>query len=260
MVLAIVLGLAGAHASSSAEVTMRSELALPLLEAEADGQAPVLILAQRVIDRSWGLPEGAPPPVAAPGMESEGRAFALSAALPGAGQLSNGEMSGVWFALAELAGWTTHWVYSREAARGRDEADAYVGVPADTASAWSFERWQQAGTGRETSQLETLYAGDKDAFYTLIVREPGYIDGWAGPDPAQKRADFQHLRDLADGDTRRMRGSEKALWLNHLVAAFDALRAARIHNLPIRRNLELHIKSSWRGSGPAMTAMLERRF
>lgn len=259
-VVLIAYGLFGAHASSRAEVTMHSELALPLVEAETTGQAPVLILAQRVIDRSWGLPEGTPPPVPVPGMLSEGRALALSAVLPGAGQLYSGELGGLWFALAEMAGWTSHWLFTREADRGRDRADAFAGIPADTGSTWSFERWQQGGAGRDPAALEALYAGDKDAFYNLIAREPGYIDGWAGPDPARTRADFQHLRDLSDASVQRARASEKVIWLNHMVAAFDALRAARIHNLPIRRNLELRIKSSWRGDGPTMTAVIERKF
>ena len=256
----IAFGVFGVHASSRAEVTMRSDLALALVESGPAGQAPVLILAQRVIDRSWGLPEGTPPPAPVSGMLSEGRALALSAVVPGAGQLYGGELSGLWFALAELAGWTSHWVFIRDADRGRDRANAFAGVPADTGSAWSFERWQRAGAGRDPVALEALYAGDRDAFYNLIAREPGYIDGWAGPDPARTRADFQHLRDLSDGSVRRARACEKVIWLNHVVAAFDALRAARIHNLPIRRNLELRIKSSWRSSGPTMTAVIERRF
>jgi hypothetical protein len=83
----------------------------------ASDAAPELILAQRVIDRAWGLPEGAPPPAPVPGLISEGRALALSAAIPGAGQLYAGEASGLLFALAEVAGWTTHWLFDRDARR-----------------------------------------------------------------------------------------------------------------------------------------------
>jgi hypothetical protein len=193
-------------------------------------------------------------------MISEGRAVALSAVVPGAGQLYAGERSGLLFVLAEIAGWTSHWLYTRDARRESERADQFVGVPADTASAWSFERWQMAGSGRDLAPLQALYAGDREAFYNLITADPRYIDGWAGPDRTETRTDFQHLRDLSDGSQERARTSEKLLWLNHLVATFDALRAARIHNLPLRRNLELHIDSSWRGSGPTVTAMLERRF
>ena len=230
-----------------------------VVAAPADG-APVRILAQRALDRDWGPPAGVTPPAPPPGLVSEGRALALSAALPGAGQLYAQQMSGLWFALAEVAGWSTHWFFTREADKERDRANSFVGAPADTGSAWSFDRWANAGPGRDPGTLQALYVGDRDAFYNLIVRDPSYLDGWRGPQPQDTRADFQHLRDLSDGETDRARWSERALWFNHLTAAFDALRAARIHNLPIRRNYELQLKSSWHRGEPTVTAALERRF
>jgi hypothetical protein len=257
----LVIALAACEAGPAcAEVTMRSELSRAVVEPGARDEAPVLILAQRVIDRSWGLPEGTPAPAPVPGLLSEGRALALSAALPGTGQLYSGEASGLWFALAEIAGWSSHWLFVRDTRRQSAQADEFVGPPADPASAWSFDRWEKANAGRDPSGLEALYAGDKEAFYNLIVSDPSTFDGWAGPDPTATRTDFQHLRDLSDGSRQRLRTTDRLIWLNHLVAAFDALRAARIHNLPIRRNLELRIESSWHGAGPTMTASLERRF
>jgi len=258
-ILLLALGV-GPVRTAGAAVSMHSDLAPAMVAPAAADAAPELILAQRVIDRAWGLPEGAPPPAPVPGLLSEGRALALSAAIPGAGQLYAGETSGLLFALAEVAGWTTHWLFDRNARREREQADRFVGAPADPASAWSFDRWQKAHPTSDPASLEALYAGDKEAFYNLIVSDPGYIDGWSGPDPNATRTDFQHLRDLSDGSLDRVHASEKVIWLNHMIAAFDALRAARIHNLPIRRNLELHIESSWRRPGPTLTAALERRF
>ena len=246
--------------AADAEVTMHSELARAQVEPAKTDETPVLILAQRVIDRSWGLPEGTPPPAPVLGLLSEGRALALSAALPGVGQLYAGESGGLWFALAEIAGWGSHWLFVRGSRRERAQADEFLGTPSNPASAWSFDRWKAAHPGQDPSALEALYAGDKEAFYNLIVDDPGYFDGWGGSDPNATRADFQHLRDLSDGSVQRLRTTDKLIWLNHLVAAFDALRAARIHNLPIRRNLELHIESSWHGAGPTMSASLERKF
>lgn len=246
--------------AAGASVTMYSEFARAQVEPAKTDETPVLILAQRVIDRSWGLPEGAPPPAPVLGLLSEGRALALSSALPGVGQLYAGESSGLWFALAEIAGWSSHWLFVRDTRREGAQADQFVGMPTDPASAWSINRWQAAHPGQNPSALEALYAGDKEAFYNLIVNDPNYFDGWGGSDPNATRADFQHLRDLSDGSRQRLRTTDKLIWLNHLVAAFDALRAARIHNLPIRRNLELHIESSWHGAGPTMTAVLVRKF
>lgn len=243
-----------------ADVSARSELAPPAVEPSGSDAAPILILAQRTIDRSWGPLEGTPPAARVPDLLSEGDAWALSAALPGAGQWYAGQSSALWFALAEVAGWTSHWLFTRDANQQSEHADAFVGVPSDSASAWSFERWQSAVPGRDVTALEVLYTGDKNAFYNLIVRDPTYLDGWGGPDPNATRNDFQHMRDLSDASLGRARGASYVLWFNHVASAFDALRAVRIHNIPIRRNLELQLKSSWHGSGPTMTAVIERTF
>ena len=247
-----------AAADGRVEIGAPSELARPLIELHA--QEPVLILAQRAIERSWGPSEAGPTPAEAAGLKSEGRAVALSMALPGAGQIYAEQMSGVWFALAEIAGWTGHVLFTRDADRQRDKADGFVGVPTDSGSAWSYDRWLQAAPGRDPTGLEILYTGDKESFYNLIVRDDTYLDGWSGPDRAQTRADFQHFRDLSDGSLKRVRMTHGGLWFNHLAAAVDALRAARIHNLPIRRNLELQLKSSWQGGAPVVAAIVERKF
>ena len=150
LALALLAALAGlAPASARAALGAASALAPPLVQPARDGQTPVLILAQRAIDRAWGPLEGVTPPPPPPGMISEGRALALSAVLPGAGQLYSQQMSGVWFALAEVAGWTTHWLFTRNADRERDHAYAFAGAPTDTGSAWSFQRWANAAPGSE---------------------------------------------------------------------------------------------------------------
>jgi len=50
------------------------------------------------------------------------------------------------------------------------------------------------------------------------------------------------------------------VWLNHAVAAFDALRAARFHNLPLRRQMELQLSGRMRSHGGELRAALVRRF
>ena len=90
------------------------------------------------------------------------------------GQLYAGEASGLWFALAEVAGWTTHWMFDRDARRERDHAYQFAGAPSNPASAWSFDRWRQANAGGDPAPLEVLYAGDKEAFYNLIASDPSW--------------------------------------------------------------------------------------
>ena len=81
-----------------------------------------------------------------------------------------------------------------------------------------------------------------------------------GPLWAAKASNFLEIRTLARANFSRAREAAYALWLNHLLAAFDALRAARLHNLPLQHDLELRIKSSWRGGAPDLSAALVRRF
>jgi hypothetical protein len=241
-----------------AEVSARSELALARV---AGGESPDLLLAQRVLERDWGPENDSLEALQrAQGWRSEPVAFALSSAVPGAGQMYSGEGSGVWFALAEVAGWTARWFFHRNADRDRDKALQIAGNPADSTSGWSFSRWESANRTRRTAELEALYQADPGAFYALIANDPQYLDGWGGNDPAGTRDDFQHQRDLERAAIQRARGTEVALALNHLVSAWDALRLARLHNLPIRRNLDLELRGSWHRGGPTLLAVFERRF
>ena len=93
----------------------------------------------------------------------------------------------------------------------------------------------------------------------LIGRDPVYDSGWAqGPNPPKN--EFLSFLDGADDMLQRKRFATTALWVNHLAAAFDALRAARIHNLPLRQNLRIQVKTAWRAGSPALRASLEGRF
>lgn len=230
-----------------------SPVALPRM-ADAGG-APRLQLAQRVITRSWGPSEDSVyVVVSVPGWRSEGGALAMSALVPGAGQLYAGERSGWLFLLAEAGGWAAHLFLADRADARRDEAFAYAGDPTDPSSIWSLERWAQA-TGGDAGELARLYAADRDGFYSRI-REPRYADGFTSGDA---RANFESLQDSADRRRRYARYAVIGLMLNHAIAAFDALRAARIHNLPLRRNLELRIRPTL-GDGAGFTAALEGSF
>lgn len=222
---------------------------------------PELRLAQRTIEREWGpANDSLDLRKRAAGWKSEPFAFSASALLPGAGQAYAGENSAIWYALAEAAGWTARWFFRRDADRNRDDAVRIAGDPADSTSGWSFQRWEAGGSGRDASQLRALWIADRSAFYTLIGSDPQYLDGWGGADPSATRESFEHDRDLADSAVNRGRWSEIGLGVNHLFAAVDALRAARAHNLPVRRNLDLALRGHWGRRGPSVVAILERRF
>lgn len=232
-----------------------SELAL----AEVGGVTPGLLLAQRAIDRAWGPSDDSTyVEVNVPQWRSEGLAFGLSALVPGAGETYAGAHSGVWFALAEVAGWTTRWLYTHRGHQLEHDAAAYAGSPDDSTSRWSFTHWADATQG-DPSALRALYTGDRDAFYDRIAHDPTALAGWAG-NAAATRAEFTALHDVAGDRLRVARYAGAGLWINHLVSAFDALRAARLHDLPLRHGVGLRLRGGWEHGGVAMSASLRGTF
>ncbi len=223
-------------------------------------EEPGLLLAQRAIDRAWGQSEDSTYVVVdVPQWRSEGLAAGLSGAVPGVGEAYAGApRTGVWFALAEVAGWTTRWLYMRRGHQLEHDAAAYAGAPGDSTSRWSFARWEAATQG-DPSELEALYAGDRDGFYDRIAHDPAELAGWAG-DATATRAPYTALRDVAADRLRVGRYAGAGLWINHLVSAIDALRLARLHDLPLRRNLSLHLRGGWQQRGLAWSASLKRSF
>jgi hypothetical protein len=232
-----------------------SRLAYPALGSD---ERPVLILAQRAIERSWGASEESIYVERdIPDWRSEGWAAALSATLPGLGQAYAGdERRGLWFALAEVAGWVSRRVYRHRGAELGDLAARFAGAPDDSASRWSFARWQGA-TASDPAEIEALYRADRDAFYDLIANDPRYALGWGGED---SRTSFRRSRETAEVRLRFARYAGMALWLNHLAASVDALRAARNHNLPLLPSLELKTRTGLRSGRPTVTVAVERRF
>jgi hypothetical protein len=228
---------------------------VPAIQGE---ERPVLVLAQRAIERSWGPSEDSIyVEHDVPGWRSEGLAMAMSAVLPGAGQAYADETTrGLWFALAEAAGWITRQVYRQRGDELRGDAAVFAGLPQDSASAWSFERFRDV-TGSDTSELEALWAGDRDAFFERIATDARYTAGWDGE---ERRRHFAALREVSDDRLRFARYAGVVLWLNHLSAAVDALRIARAQNLPLAPRLSLKLKTDWRHGRPSVVATVVRRF
>lgn len=253
--LALALATACAASRSLCATLAGSKLALPVSTAPDGG-----LLAQRVIEREWGPSEDSLYHVVdVPGWKSEGGALALSALLPGAGQLHTGERSGWAFLLIETAGWVERSLANRAAGRRDDEARAFVGDPYDSTSGWSLARYEDAGGG-DAAYLERLWAGDREAYYRTLATDPTYAAGFAGVSPSNEQVRFNGLRSERDSKLRLARRMETVLWLNHLVAAIDALRAARIHNLPLRQQYQLRVAQKVRHGRPELRAALVRRF
>lgn len=254
LLAACAVALACAATAAHAAALTGSKLALPVATAPDGG-----LLAQRVLEREWGLAEDSTyREVDVPGWKSEGGAMALSALLPGAGQLYAGERSGWAYLLIETAGWVEHGIALRDADRRDDEARAFVGDPYDSTAGWSFARFE--ATGGDPGYIERLWNGDRESFYRMLANDPAYVGGFGGVSASNSQVRLNSLRASRDSKLRLSRSMEALIWLNHVVAAIDALRAARIHNLPLRQQYQLRIGQKFRHGRPEFRAALVRRF
>lgn len=247
--------LIAAHAAAAAPRVGAADLVSPLaLERGGSGGARDW-LAQRAIVREWPVP-GDSGVTLLPHGRSELGALIFSAAAPGAGQLYAGQTRGLYYAAAEVVGWLGWVVLRHKADDLRDQARGFAGSPTDSTSAWSFARYEQA-TSQDASNLRALYGADPDAFDQAIASDPRYAAGWAAP---QDRAEFSDLRQRSDRRLSQSRATEGALWINHVVSALDALRAARAHNRALGHGLELKTRGGWRDGRPDVQVAVERRF
>jgi len=223
-------------------------------------EVPELWLAQRSIDREWGPSDDSTyRTVDVKGWKSEGWAMVMSATVPGTGQLYVGESSGWLFLLGEALGWTGHYLVHDRAESLSHDAANYVGDPTDPNSTWSFARYE-AATGAPATQLQTLWNHDRDAYYQALATSTQYNAGFSGPDPEATHVTYQGIRSSSQDRFQQVHYFDVALMLNHVFAAFDALRAARAHNLPLEKNLDLQLKANLNKAGPELHAVLTRRF
>ena len=243
-----------AWASAALAGIVGSPLAVDLLITE-HGE-PQLWLAQRTIEREWTAPDD-PEALAShvAGGKSELGAASLSALLPGSGQLYVGEKSGYAFLLAEAVSWAGLLYYNHQSDDHHATVNSSLGSPADSASAWSFQRY--ATRGGDPARLEALYQADQPAFYDAIASDPRFSTGWASGAEQQ-----QFVTQLSDAQSSQHRVNQFSalLWLNRVVAAADAFRAARLHNLPLQRNLELKANGGFHHGRPDLTVTLVRKF
>jgi hypothetical protein len=223
-----------------------SKLAPAILRGSA--QVPELWLAQRSIEREWGPSDDSLyHTVDIHGWKSEGGAMLMSAALPGTGQLYVGESSG-WF-----------FITRHDGVKLSEQAATFVGDPTDSSATWSFARYT-AATGGSATQLEKLWSGDRDSYYQALASDPSYRSGFSGSDPDVTYESYRGIRENSQDRFSQSRRLEMASWVNHTLAAFDALRAAHFHNVPLRRALEIQVHGSLHHGEPQLRAALLRRF
>lgn len=218
------------------------------------------LLAQRVIDREWGLSEDSTyREVEVQDWKSEGLALALSGAVPGTGHLYVGESSGWLYLAAEALLWVGRGVMRQQASDLRAQAVAFLGDPTDTSSVWAFQRYEDR-SGQSAADLEALWNLDRDAYYQALSRDTGWLSGFTGADPSIAYQSFVSLRSEQQQRLRRARQVDLLLVAYHVYAAWDAMRAAHAHNLPARRNLEIQLGSVFERGRPGLRAAMVGRF
>jgi hypothetical protein len=135
----------------------------------------------------------------------------------------------------------------------------FAGDPTDSTAGFSFARFSQR-TGGTADALVELWAVDHDAYYRALASDPSYAPGFSGLSPA---GDYGHYAGLLDSHDSALHGQtilEGVLMLNHVVSAFDALRAARVNNIPLREQYHLELGERWRHGRPELRAAVVRRF
>jgi hypothetical protein len=218
---------------------------------------PGLVLAQRVIDREWTTrADSLSNPNYVTGGKSEMGALAMSAAVPGAGQLYSGERNGFIYMAAEVVAIASAVFLHNKGDEFRSDAANVAGVPADSASGWSANRWASATAGDPKTAL-ALYEADPEAYYDKIAKDPTMAAGWAS---GSTKDQFVTLRDESDLRLHRASIAAAGIWINHVVSAVDALRAARLYNLPLRRGMEIKGNARWKKDGPAVRFAVVQKF
>ena len=255
----LMLAAAPLHAQVSALAIPALERPEPRIERRGAAEVPPGFLAQRAIAREWGASEDSVyTEVQVADWKSAPAALLASALLPGSGQLFLGEGSGWVFLAGEAAGWTIRALSVRRADDREAEYATLLGDPHVDASGWSFERYRDA-TGGDVSWLQTLWVADRENYYRTLARDPAYVAGFSG-EPQATAERYRGVRQEREDALSRARTMEVLLVMNHLVSAWDALRAARFHNLPLSRDLPVRMSTEWRDGSPEWTAALVRRF
>jgi hypothetical protein len=205
------------------------------------------------------------PPVRKPGV-----AFLLSALVPGAGQLYNGNRRGYLFLGIEAASWFGRISYLDAADKKEEDYRAFADRH------WSYPRFSDTAgedgclwTAEADSFIQAAREGDPAEYYEEIASEDTYRCGWddfsehydpANPDRlSPRRAEYREQREKATQLKDRASLTVAALVLNRIVSAVDAFRVARSRQ---REASGLRLESRLTGSvvNPRLDFTISRTF
>ncbi len=186
----------------------------------------------------------------------------LSAVVPGAGQLYNGNRIGFLFMGVEVASWVAYFSLHDT---GKQEERDYRRF-AD--SHWTFERYRDTAFeecpaeghsdfGIQDSTLVLLYDTRRKDYYEDIGKLLIYSCGW---DSQDNREIYRGMRANSNRFLRNARYATTLVFLNHLVSALHAARGAAAHNARLPGGAELGFEIYPGLADPSAELALIRRF
>jgi len=208
------------------------------------------LLAQRVIEeteKEKKAPERQPR-----GLKSPPKAFLMSAAVPGAGELYGGKKRGFVFLGVEVMAWSAYYFYHSS---GRDKEDEYISF-AD--GHYSTDRLASTECGRplEAAMLDSLKQANPQHFYEDISKYEWALCGWKDleilPDSSFYSADrekYREMRSKSNELLRKARYFTMFALLNHVLSSIDAVRVVRDYNEKLTKKTGLSLKYRFAGNG-----------
>lgn len=204
-----------------------------------------------------------------PGAKSPGRAFFLSAAVPGLGELWAGSKTraAVFFGLEVLG----LGLYSSWDSKGNDLEDEFRVRADSTYNPWNYLAWRDSRNSRFSSITHALpcssyvkaspssvpvpdairdcEAGEKQQFYELIGKYDQFVSGWEDvydPDTGNRiestevdsaenfqseiRLSYEVDRNESNKYLKRASNMLGLILVNHVISSIDAVRVARARN------------------------------
>jgi len=193
-----------------------------------------------------------------PGGQRPGLAFLLSAALPGAGQLYNGNRRGYLYMGLELGAWFVRTSYIDAGNKKEGDSETYA------RRHWSYDRFFESRgddgclfTAEGDSLIREYAANDIEQFYTELDRTDTYRCGWddfaESYDPdnpgvlSPRRDEYRKRIDKSNSLKSRADFALGLIVVNRVVSAVDAFRVARSRQEGKNPSLRLHssIEGSW---------------
>ncbi len=177
-----------------------------------------------------------PAPVRAPGV-----AFLMSAVLPGAGQLYNGNQRGYLFLAIEAGAWFARSSYIDAGNKKEGEFEAFA------RRHWDYDRFRDSAgsdgclwTAEADSLIRAYESGDLEQYYEELATSDLYRCGWDdfeanfdpdNPDVLNPRRDDYRSQRAKSNDLKDKAGFALGVMvLNRVVSAVDAFRVARSRN------------------------------